>query len=258
MDDFERYRFDLNGYLALPGALAPGRRGAAERRDGRADRGGRARRRAHPPVRGVLDWGPEVRALIDHEPILPYPRGDPRAGFRLDHDYADLIRHGKGPIGTKLHGGAMPYDAGQSYTFVEGRPRSGLLVVAYNLCDVNPGDGGFGCVPGSHKANLPFPETWKELEVDEELDLVRAVTGPAGTAIVFTEAMTHGTLPWRGAGERRTLFFKYDPGPYAYGAAFYDRDRWPDLTERQRAILKRPTPDTRAAPRPEPGGRTDP
>ena len=161
-------------------------------------------------------------------------------GFRLDHDYADLIRHGKGPIGTKLHGGAVPFDPGQSYTFIEGRPRSGLMVVAYNLRDVNPGDGGFGCVPGSHKSNLPFPESWKELEVDEELDLVRAVTGPAGTAIIFTEAMTHGTLPWRGAGERRTLFFKYDPGPYAYSAVYYDRDRWPDLTERQRAILESP------------------
>jgi len=57
---------------------------------------------------------------------------------------------------------------------------------------------------------------------------------------MFTEAMTHGTLPWRGAGERRTLFFKYDPGPMAYGARFYDRDRWPDLTARQRAILESP------------------
>jgi hypothetical protein len=74
------------------------------------------------------------------------------------------------------------------------------------------------------------------------------VTGPAGTAIVFTEAMSHGTLPWRGAGERRTLFFKYDPGAYAWGAAFYDRDRWPDLTERQRAILESPNARYRGRP----------
>lgn len=78
-------------------------------------------------------------------------------------------------------------------------------------------------------------------ELEQDLDgLVRPVTGSAGSAILFTEAMTHGTLPWRGGGERRTLFFKYDPGPIAYGAAFYDRDRWPDLTARQRAILESP------------------
>ena len=89
---------------------------------------------------GVLDWGPDVRALIDHEPMLPILEAILGPGFRLDHDYADLIRSGKGPIGTKLHGGAVPFDPGQWYTFVEGgSPRSGLVVVAYNLRDVGPG-----------------------------------------------------------------------------------------------------------------------
>ncbi len=238
MDPVERYLFDLNGYLAIPGALdEPTIDALNALMDDRVTRDVPPDATTHR-FGDVLDWGPEVRALIDHEPILPYLTEFLGDGFRLDHDYADLIRRGKGPIGARLHGGAVPFDPGQSYTFIEGRPRSGLLVVAYNLRDVNPGDGGFGCVPGSHKANLPFPEEWREL--DRELELVKAVTGPAGTAIIFTEAMTHGTLPWRGAGERRTLFLKYDPAPYAWGAAFYDRARWPDLTPRQRAILESP------------------
>jgi hypothetical protein len=239
MDETERYLFDLNGYLAVQGALSSEQLDAInESMDGRIAREVPADATTHR-FADVLGWGPQVRALIDNEAILPYLEEILGAGFRLDHDYVDLIRSGKGPIGTRLHGGAVPFDPGQSYTFVEGRPRSGLLVVAYNLRDVHPGDGGFGCVPGSHKANLPFPEAWREL--DRDLDgLVRPVTGPAGTAIIFTEAMTHGTLPWRGAGERRTLFLKYDPAAYAWGAAFYDRDRWPDLTPRQRAILESP------------------
>ncbi len=240
MDPAQRYLFDLNGYLVVPGALAPDQ---VARLDAVMDEHISAEVGADETTHrfgGVLDWGPEVRALIDHAPMLPILESLLGPGFRLDHDYADLIRRGKGPIGTKLHGGAVPFDPGQWYTFVEGVPRSGLVVVAYNLRDVGPGDGGFGCVPGSHKANLPFPEAWKELEGDTPPDLVRAVTGPAGTAIVFTEAMTHGTLPWRGAGERRTLFFKYDPAPIAFSAATYDRARWPDLTPRQRAILEGP------------------
>ena len=28
---------------------------------------------------------------------------------------------------------------------------------------------------------------------------------------VQTEALTHQTMPWTGAGERRTVFFKYSP-----------------------------------------------
>jgi hypothetical protein len=96
--------------------------------------------------------------------------------------------------------------------------------------------------PGSHKANFALPEDWKELEVDPPRPWVTPVTGPAGTAIVFTEAMSHGTLPWSGAGERRTVFLKYNPHPIAWSARFYDRDRYPGLTERQRA-------DPRAAER---------
>lgn len=239
MDSTERYLFDLNGYLAVPGVLSADALAAINAlMDERISRDVPADATTFR-FGDVLDWGHEVRALIDHEPILPYLEEILGTGFRLDHDYADLIRSGKGPIGTKLHGGAVPFDPGQSYTFIEGRPRSGLLVVAYNLRDVNPGDGGFGCVPGSHKANLPFPEAWRELEQDLD-GLVRSVTGPAGTAIIFTEAMTHGTLPWRGAGERRTLFMKYDPAAYACGASFYHRDRWPDLTPRQRSILESP------------------
>jgi hypothetical protein len=247
MDDRARYLFDLNGYLAVPDALSPAIVGELDAlMDERIARDVPADATTHR-FGDVLDWGPAVRRLIDHEPMLPYLEELLGSGFRLDHDYADLIRSGKGPIGTRLHGGAVPYDPGQSYTFIEGRPRSGLLVVAYNLRDVGPNDGGFGCVPGSHKANVPFPEEWRELSEDRD-GLVRPVTGPAGTAIIFTEAMTHGTLPWRGAGERRTLFFKYDPGPYAFGATYYDRDRWPDLTDRQRAILEPPNARYRGRP----------
>ena len=95
---------------------------------------------------------------------------------------------------------------GQTYAVHDGQIRSGLVVVAYNLRDVNPGDGGFAGVAGSHKANFALPDDWKELEVEPPRPFVTPVTGPAGTAIVFTEAMSHGTLPWRGAGERRTVF----------------------------------------------------
>lgn len=247
MDSTERYLFDLNGYLVVPDALSVEAVTAVDRlMDERIVRDVAADATTHR-FADVLDWGPEVRALIDHERMVPYLEEILGTGYRLDHDYADVIRSGKGPIGTRLHGGAVPFDPGQWYTFVDGRPRSGLVVVAYNLCDVNPGDGGFGCVPGSHKANLPFPDEWRELEQDLD-GLVRPVTGPAGSAILFTEAMTHGTLPWHGAGERRTLFLKYDPGPIAYGAAFYDRDRWPDLTARQRAILESPNARYRGRP----------
>ena len=76
---------------------------------------------------------------IDLPCIVPYLAELLGERFRLDHDYADLIRAGKGPIGTTLHGGATPYDVVHSYRYDNGRMRNGLTVVAYNLKDVNPG-----------------------------------------------------------------------------------------------------------------------
>ena len=36
----------------------------------------------------------------------------------------------------------------------QGRIRNGEMAIAYLMSDVNPGDGGFCCIPGSHKANF--------------------------------------------------------------------------------------------------------
>ena len=113
-----------------------------------------------------------------------------------------------------------------------------LTVVAYNLKDVGPNDGGFGCVPGSHKSNYPFPKEW--IEMEEPHPIVQRVTGPAGTAVIFTEAQTHGTLEWTGKDERRTIFYKYSPAAMAWSSKYFDPDAYEDLSQRQRAILRTP------------------
>lgn len=184
-----------------------------------------------PPTR-------HYQALIDNPRILPYMEELLGAQFRLDHEYADVIRAGQGPIGTSLHGGGTPFDPTHYYIYENGRLRNGLSVVAYNLRDVHPGDGGFACVPGSHKGNMRFPDEWRVL--DTLHDCVRPVTGPAGTAVIFTEALVHGTLPWTGADERRTVFYKYSPRAVSWAARYYDEADYDDLTEQQRALLEPP------------------
>ncbi|MCC7494051.1 MAG: phytanoyl-CoA dioxygenase family protein [Fimbriimonadaceae bacterium] len=246
MTTHERYLFDLRGYITIPQALdatqlatlnaAVDQRFAAEPADLTTKRWG-----------GLLDWGPTFRALLDNPPVVPYLEALLGDRFRLDHDYLDVIRRGLGPIGATLHGGATPFDPAQYYRFADGRSYNGLCVVAYNLRDVPPGDGGFGCVPGSHKSNYPYPAEWRDLE--QAQPFVERVTGPAGTAVLFTEALTHGTLPWTGADERRTLFMKYSPHPLSWSARYYDATRWPDLSERQRAILEPPNARYGSRPR---------
>jgi hypothetical protein len=96
MDGRDCYLFDLNGVLALPGALAgPTVAAINGLMDERIERDVLPDATTHR-FADVLDWGPVVRALIDHEPILPYLEEFLGPGFRLDHDYADLIRSGQG------------------------------------------------------------------------------------------------------------------------------------------------------------------
>jgi ectoine hydroxylase-related dioxygenase (phytanoyl-CoA dioxygenase family) len=238
MDDRERYLFDLQGYLAIEGALSA---------DEVAELDGLFEERVQAEVPADADtfrfgyptaWSPAVRRLVDHDRIRPYLEGILGPDYRLDHDYADLIRRGRGPIGCFLHGGGTPYSPIEYYDFRDGEPRSGLAVAAINLRDVGPEDGGFAAVPGSHKANYALPEEWKDLERMQPF--VRRVTGPAGTVVVFTEALSHGTLPWTGAGERRTIFLKFSPYPLSWHATYYDASRYPELTDRQKLIFEAP------------------
>jgi ectoine hydroxylase-related dioxygenase (phytanoyl-CoA dioxygenase family) len=238
MNDQEKYLFDLQGYLTLPDALDAAQLAALNAAWDKRIAHDVAADAPNHRWGSIVTWGPAFVDLIDNARITPYLDAIVGERFRLDHDYADLIRSGLSPIGATLHGGGAPFDPAQYYYFRDGRMHNGLVVVAYNLRDVNPGDGGFGCVPGSHKSNYPFPNAWRNLEHFQPF--MRAVTGPAGTAVIFTEALTHGAMPWRGASERRTLFFKYSPHPLSWSARYYDASALPNLSERQRAILEAP------------------
>jgi ectoine hydroxylase-related dioxygenase (phytanoyl-CoA dioxygenase family) len=250
MNENERYFFDVNGFLAVPDALAPEQVAALNRLIDR-------RVAAHEHAEGrqfsfshVLGWRGPMLDLIDNPRITPYlddllgpPPYAKQEGpyFRLDHTYATVIRQDAPNAGAwTLHGGNTPFDPGQFYRVSEGRMYNGLVVVAYNLTDVNEGDGGFGCVPGSHKANFRIPQDWTDLRGANPI--ARAVTGKAGSAVLFTEALSHGTLPWHGRQERRTLFFKYNAYCTAFSGNYLDSQSadWPELSERQRSILEAP------------------
>ena len=237
MTDNERYLFDTRGYVTVPEALSSRQlQELNELLDGRIAEEMPSDAQTHR-FGNLLEWGAAYRDLIDNAAVLAYLEAMYGERFRLDHVYLDVIRSGLSPIGATLHGGGAPFNPVSFYNCSNGRIRCGLTVVVYNLADVGPQDGGFACVPGSHKANFPFPAEWKDLEQPEEF--VHRVTGPAGTAVIFTEALTHGPLPWRGDHERRTLFFKYNNHGSSWSAEFPDPTQLP-LSERQQAILEPP------------------
>ena len=88
------------------------------------------------------------------------------------------------------------------------------------------------------RAIMIFLMNWRQLENCHPI--ITHVVGPAGTAVIFTEALTHGTLPWTGSNERRTLFYKYSPHPVSWAASYYDETLFNDLSNKQKDILEPP------------------
>ncbi|UBF25246.1 phytanoyl-CoA dioxygenase family protein [Kovacikia minuta CCNUW1] len=239
MNEVERYLFDLQGFLIVENALSLEQVAAINEL---LDQQVNLHQELEKPwsrFDRLLSWGAPFRDLIDNPRITPYLHTLLGNHFRLDHEYVHLIRQpGTGPIGSFLHGGGTPYDPCQYYLYKDGQMYNGLTAVAYQLTDVAPGEGGFGCIPGSHKSHFPVPDALQDLETPHAC--IQEISAKAGSAIIFTEALTHCTLFWQGKQERRTLFYKYSPCSSAWLRQYYNPDDYPDLTEAQRRILKTP------------------
>lgn len=206
--------------------------------------------------RGRRFWSKAFKDLIDNEtmfPIIEEILSDPSWGhipahtppelrplFRLDHDNIHY-KPGRSPQDGPDKGGSL-----------HGNPGNFHITCVYELKTVEKGDGGFGCVPGSHKPHIEerltsmegeWRSNWCNTKWTSRLpnwpdDVpVHHVEAKAGDCILFTEKLKHGTIPWSGNNERRTLFYKYVPFGMHHGDAGYDTTD-PELTERQRRILE--------------------
>lgn len=261
ISDEERYLFDLLGYLVIEDAIERDQLAAInailDEKVAAADPDAKALSFGQGGGE-ILGWGQPFVDLVDNPRISPYLEELVDPWFRLDHEYVHVLRPGLGSAtgvmsSATLHGGGAPFDASQYYRYADGRIYSGLTVVAYNLADVNPGDGGLAVVPGSHKANFEMPEAFRGLDGDLPPWII-PVSAPAGSAVIFTEAQAHGTLPWLGAKERRTAFYKYSPHAVAWSWIHYDLERFPTLSPRQRAILEPPNGRSPSRPFARTGG----
>jgi hypothetical protein len=178
-----------------------------------------------------LHTDPGFVALLDHPAVLPVVSELCGTGVRLDHAYGLVMDRGQSGLG--LHGGGTPFDPAQFFVVRGGAISCGLVAVQWPLVDQRPGDGGFCCIPGSHKASFELPPD------ADPTSLVREVPLGAGDVVLFTEALTHGTLPWRAARQRRALFYKYSPGSSSWGRdEAYDPSLWGLLTDRQRLLFE--------------------
>ena len=258
MTDDERYLFDLNGYLILRDVLSSEEvklcndaidhhgdqlKEREETLAGGSDPLSGTSRRID--IGGMLSWErpwcEPFRELLVHPNVKPHLDSILGERYRLDHG-PGLIAMNEGAEGGTLHGGGVERpNLVEAYFFKDGRIYTGLTVVEYMLADEGPGDGGVAVIPGSHKANLRCPESMVRYE--DYREHVLEINAKAGDAVIFTETLTHGTLPWKGKHQRRALLYKFSPGYLSYGIGHHEvsfPDYFEDMTEDQRTVMEPP------------------
>ena len=234
----ERFRFDLEGYVVVPGVLTRDECAElcelADQTWPRAPEDGPYRR-----LEAFSRWGKRFLDLMDHPTVLPYLIELLGSRLRADHDYTIFTQEGTDP--HRLHGGPRRYETDHWYYYSDGIMRNGLTVATWALTDAGAGDGGFVCIPGSHKTNF-LPDLPDDVRRLERLpDYVRQPPLRAGDVLIFTEALIHGSAPWRAGHERRALLYKYSPPHSTWRKEPYDIDAYPQATERQRRLMAPPS-----------------
>jgi len=248
-DSVQKYLSDLNGYLILEDVLSADE---VERLNTLIDQqelpepglltnearfGGSTPGMGGTSAAGFLEWGEEFCNLLDQDRVMNTLRWILGDGFRVDHLYGIHMRNGT--EGLRLHGGAVPYDQPEFFHYSNGEVFNGLTVVSFNLTDTGrETGGGFMCIPGSHKSNFPLPDEF--IELSENAPAVINPEVKAGSVVIFTEALTHGTAPWHADHVRRSLLFKYSPAQQSWGSHYMETPKEIELTDRQKLLFEKP------------------
>jgi hypothetical protein len=249
----ELYRFDVQGFLVVREALTQSEVAALnEAIDANRDRladftftdeytgalAGAPQRIATGQLEWPKPWCDPFRALIAHPRIIGYLNALLGRGWHLDHQ-SEYREASKGAAGLQFHLGDYYSVDGAFYHYKAGQIRSGLTVLQWILADQGGELGGFACIPGSHKANFPRPTEITHWEQDQDMFVCPEVK--AGDLIIFTEACTHGALPWTGEHDRGAILMRYAPRYVQFAAGYhtYELPAWvTELDAAARSVLE--------------------
>ena len=262
IDEKEFYFWDLNGYLVVRGVmneqwLAEANEAVDKFQDrivvgeelarGSISQAGTGR----PLLPGLLDlpgpYSEPFRRMIAHPTVVHRLNWMGGSGYRTTG--ATVFCAVQGTSGHSLHDGNEPMTPSRGYYFKNGRSYAETVTITWQLRDVEPGLGGFACVPGSHKTQYAMPPGIRTC--DDTMGLVVQPTMKAGDVLFFMDGgCTHGALAWKNPIPRRGVLIKYQSKNVNWGGGVIDpQDRWgdmvEDMTEEQFAVMRGPERDGR-------------
>lgn len=258
--EMEIYLFDLRGYLILKNALSPhevadlnaGIDALLPIEDGEWDGYVHATNFGAKDginLQQIYEAGAPFERLIDHpswfEKVKYFVGGqdsfDALLGpLFIDENFANIRASGEA---IPLHSGGHENVKRTQYLLRNGSFMCGQVNILIALTDMMPGDGATMLIPGSHKSNFAHPH-FKDHNFREG-DSVDGVEGAieanvkAGDALLFVDAISHGSARRVNPGNRRIIVYRYGPswGNFRFGyqpsPALLDR-----LTPQRRQIVQ--------------------
>lgn len=216
MNDEQKYLFDLQGYLVLkdivPSKILEACNKALERFESMAIEEfpaplvlGDQQTEKNRYISNIIEGDPAFLPLMDLPVVLDVVSTVTGAPYRLNHTYT-IYRWDGGYTGLHMHG--TPMIPKCQYHCRNGEMVSTLTKVVFPMFDCAAEDGCFAVIPGAHKSNFMRP--WGNHP--EEVPVLAPVEAQAGDAIIFTEALTHGSMVNTSGRPRRTLYYCYSIG----------------------------------------------
>ncbi len=172
------------------------------------------------PFERLIDhpaWIEKVKYFVGGEGTFDYNHGP----LFIDENFANVRGPGEA-IG--LHSGGHEGTKRTQFRFHNGRFECGQINILMALTDIGPGDGATMVIPGSHKANFPHPDFaihkmgGTQASVDGTEGAIE-VHMKAGDALLFVDAISHGSARRINPGNRRIIVFRYGPswGNFRHG-----------------------------------------
>ena len=246
MTEEQRYMFDLQGYLVLKNVVPSETITAVNTVLDRFESlpvedlppgvtHGKSRTNEELYLANMVEGDSIFHSFIDHPAVIPIISEITLGLYRLNHAYA-IYRWGGGY--TYMHMQSTPLHPKATYHCLNGEMFSLTSKAVFPMMNHNAEDGCFAVIPGSHKANFvrPFGN-----HPDENPGLTPIDAQP-GDCIIFTEALTHGSMVNTSGKTRRTLYFCYSVGYMPDWSKFglqFTEEFLETLSPAQREIVRR-------------------
>ncbi|MEM7129468.1 MAG: phytanoyl-CoA dioxygenase family protein [Chloroflexota bacterium] len=179
----------------------------------------------------IYEAGEPFERLIDHpswiEKVKHFVGGE--GGFDYHHgplfiDEAFANYRGPGEA-IGIHSGGHAHVKRTQFLYADGKFHCGQIDILIALTPMGPNDGTTMVIPGSHKSNFAHPDYGKHTigeggSVDAIEGAVEVHMEP-GDALLFVDAICHGSARRTNPGERRIVVYRYGPswGNFRHGYA---------------------------------------